>query len=107
MKKFAMVCLLGLFATTFLFSKVYKMPADADYTATYANWGRGSYVDKYGVDTGESYIYNYTDDGLFTNTATRGSECEANFIFDAFNDVPRGTVLRIPQLVNAIDKYTK
>lgn len=31
---------------------------------------------------------------------------EANYIFDAFNDVPRGKVLRIPLLAEALEKYT-
>lgn len=87
MKKFATVCLLSLFATTFLFSKIYTLPADADYTATYGNWGFDYYVDKYWVKTEESYIYNYTYDGLHTNTATRSGKCEAELIFDGHDKI--------------------
>lgn len=32
---------------------------------------------------------------------------EANYIFDVFTEIPRGTVLRIPPLTNALNKYTK
>lgn len=32
---------------------------------------------------------------------------EANLIFDAFNDIPRGTILRIPPLSGSLTKYTK
>ena len=32
---------------------------------------------------------------------------EANYIFDAFTQIPRGTRLRIPPLTNVLSKYTK
>lgn len=32
---------------------------------------------------------------------------EANYIFDALTEIPRGTMLRIPPLMGALEKYTK
>ena len=65
-----------------------------------------TYCDKYKTDSRLKMLAKLVKRS-YKIDAEYESDAEANFIFDAFNDVPRGTVLRIPQLVNAIDKYTK
>ena len=60
--------------------KDYRLPKDAVFEDN-TNWTTGNFIDKYGVDTGDRFIFTSSVSGNFSNSATTGSRCEATLEF--------------------------
>lgn len=66
--------------------KNYEIPADSDFTYS-SNWEKKTYIDAYQLPTNDKYIVTWATTGLFSNSATNGSECSAKLIINYRGEV--------------------
>ena len=64
-------------STLFGYNEDYQIPSDSDFTVNDENWELKAYVDEFRLPTDNKYIETTAIVGIFSNSATTGSECTA------------------------------
>lgn len=64
----------------------YHIPIDSDFTEN-SDWELKAYIDSYGLPTENKYVMAWSKIGVFSNSATNGSSCDAKLLINYRGEV--------------------